>query len=65
MCWASRCPPTGSRGQVCCRSQQDAARPYTDKWRRFIHDKYGCEPVVRFFESPVIVDNSRELLSTG
>jgi hypothetical protein len=47
------------------QSQQDAARLYTDEWRRFIHDKYGCEPVVRFFESPVIVDNSRELLSTG
>lgn len=26
---------------------------------------YGCEPAVDFFESPVVVDNSRELLSIG
>lgn len=47
------------------RSRQDAARLYTDEWRKFILDKYGCEPVVDFFDSPVVVDNSRERLSNG
>lgn len=56
---------TTAGGVYLWQSRQDAARLYTDEWRKFIHDKYGCEPVVHFFESPVIVDNSRELLSIG
>ncbi len=38
-------------------SQQDAERLYTDEWRDFIRDKYGAEPSVTYFESPVVVDN--------
>ena len=39
------------------RSRGDAERLYTGEWKKFIFDKYGSEPVVTYFESPVIVDN--------
>lgn len=39
-------------------SQQDAERLYTDEWKNFIRDKYGAEPSVTYFESPVVVDNA-------
>lgn len=39
------------------RSRADAERLYTDEWRLFIRDKYGCDPELRYFVSPVIVDN--------
>jgi len=30
---------------------------YTDEWKKFIFQKYGSEPTVTYFNSPVIVDN--------
>lgn len=39
-------------------SQEDAERLYTDEWKKFIKDKYGSEPSVTYFESPVVVDNA-------
>ncbi|MGE4542783.1 MAG: YdhR family protein [Pedobacter sp.] len=39
-------------------SQEDAERLYTDAWKKFIRDKYGAEPSVTYFESPVVVDNA-------
>ena len=39
------------------RSREDAERLYTVDWKKFIFDKYGSEPTVTYFESPVIVDN--------
>jgi len=39
------------------RSREDAERLYTVEWEKFIFDKYGSEPTVTYFESPVIVDN--------
>lgn len=39
-------------------SQEDAERLYTDEWKKFIKDKYGAEPSVTYFESPVVVDNA-------
>jgi hypothetical protein len=38
-------------------SQKDAERLYTDEWSQFIFDKYGAQPSVTYFETPVIVDN--------
>ena len=32
---------------------------FNDEWRALIREKYGAEPQVRYFESPVIVDNER------
>jgi hypothetical protein len=40
------------------KSQEDADRLYTDEWKKFIQDKYGAEPSVTYFESPVVVDNA-------
>lgn len=39
------------------RSREDAERVYTDEWRRFIVDKYGVEPSLNYFATPVVVDN--------
>jgi hypothetical protein len=36
---------------------EEAEQLYTDEWKRFILEKYGSEPSVTYFESPVIVDN--------
>jgi hypothetical protein len=39
------------------RSLEDAERLYTDDWKKFIAEKYGAEPSVQYFATPVIVDN--------
>lgn len=39
------------------RSRADAERLYNDEWRRFIRERYGCDPELAYFDSPVIVDN--------
>jgi hypothetical protein len=38
-------------------SRKAAEQLYTDDWREFILQKYGTEPSVIYFNSPVIVDN--------
>jgi len=45
-------------------SQEDAERLYTNEWRKFIQEKYGAEPTVVFFESPVVVDNAAGAIIT-
>jgi hypothetical protein len=48
------------------KSQNDAERLYTDDWKKFIREKYGADPTVTYFESPVIVDNAiGEILTDG
>ena len=39
------------------KSQQEAEHLYTDEWKEFIRNKYGAEPTVVYFDSPVVVDN--------
>jgi len=39
------------------KSRADAERMYTEDRKRFIVEKYGAEPTVQYFASPVIVDN--------
>ncbi len=39
------------------KSSEDAERLYTDEWKRFIVYKYGAEPSVQYFATPVVVDN--------
>ncbi|HEX8988276.1 MAG TPA: YdhR family protein [Rhodocyclaceae bacterium] len=52
-------PDGGTAGGVYLwRSREDAERLYTDEWRKFILDKYGAEPSVAYFETPVVVDNA-------
>lgn len=37
--------------------REDAQALYTDAWRAFVREKYGTEPLVAYFDSPVTVDN--------
>lgn len=39
------------------KSRDDAERLYTQEWKSFIKEKYGAEPTIVYFRSPVIVDN--------
>ena len=39
-------------------SLEDAKRLYSDEWKKFIFSKYGAQPSVTYFESPVVVDNA-------
>ncbi len=39
------------------KSREDAEALYTQEWKQMIKEKYGSEPVLSYFESPVIVDN--------
>ncbi len=38
-------------------SRSEAEAVYTDSWRSFVREKYGTEPTVTYFDSPVVVDN--------
>ncbi len=38
-------------------SRAEAEAMYTASWRSFVRDKYGTEPTVTYFDSPVVVDN--------
>jgi hypothetical protein len=45
-------------------SRAEADAMYTDSWRAFVRDKYGVDPSLTYFESPVVVDNvTNEILS--
>jgi hypothetical protein len=39
------------------KSRAHAEKLFTHEWRQFIKARYGAEPVISFFESPVLVDN--------
>lgn len=39
-------------------SRAQAEAFYDDEWRKRIVEKYGSAPELRYFESPVIVDNA-------
>jgi len=38
-------------------SRAAAERIFNEEWRALIKDKYGAEPEVQYFETPVVVDN--------
>ena len=42
------------------KSRADAEKVYTAEWRAMIAQRYGAEPEITFFESPVIVDNDAQ-----
>jgi len=41
-------------------SRSEAEAMYTESWRSFVREKYGADPTVSYFESPVVVDNVAE-----
>jgi hypothetical protein len=38
-------------------SKPEAEAMFTDTWRSAVREKYGTDPTVTYFESPVVVDN--------
>lgn len=45
-------------------SKAEADALYTESWRAFVRGKYGTEPTLTYFESPVVVDNvTKQILS--
>jgi len=47
---------TGGGGYL-FESRAMAEATFNDEWRARIKEKYGADPQIRFFETPVIVDN--------
>jgi hypothetical protein len=45
-------------------SRPEAEAMYTESWRSFVREKYGADPTVTYFESPVVVDNVAEQVLT-
>ena len=46
------------------KSKKDAAELYTKDWEKFMRERYGAQPTVSYFESPVVVDNvTNEIIS--
>ena len=39
-------------------SRATAEAAFNAEWRNLVKQKYGADPEIRFFETPVIVDNS-------
>ncbi|MFO1313113.1 MAG: hypothetical protein U1F41_13715 [Burkholderiales bacterium] len=47
------------------RSREDADRLYTDEWKAYVRNLYGCDPTLTYLDTPVIVDNVlNEIIST-
>ena len=45
-------------------SRSEAEAMYTESWRSFVREKYGSDPTVTYFETPVVVDNvTRQVLA--
>ena len=45
-------------------SRVEADAMYTESWKSFVREKYGTDPSVTYFDSPVVVDNlTHEILS--
>jgi hypothetical protein len=45
-------------------SRSEAEAMYTESWRSFVREKYGTDPTVTYFESPVVVDNVTQQILT-
>ena len=45
-------------------SRREAEAIYTESWRSFVQEKYGTDPTVTYFESPVVVDNIAQQVLT-
>lgn len=45
-------------------SRAEAEAMYTESWRAFVREKYGADPSITYFDTPVVVDNlTHEILS--
>jgi hypothetical protein len=41
------------------QSREAAERAHDQAWRQGVRDRYGSDPVIRYFDTPVVVDNAR------
>lgn len=48
--------PTGG-GVYLWKSREAAEQVYSAEWRQMIRERYGVEPEVTYYDSPVLVDN--------
>jgi hypothetical protein len=39
-------------------SRAAAERVYTAEWKKMIADRYGAEPEINYYDTPVVVDNT-------
>ncbi len=44
-------------GAYLWESREAADAVYTDEWRKMVTERYGSEPEIAYFETPVVVDN--------
>ena len=42
------------------KSKADADAVYTPQWKTYIAERYGTPPDIRYFETPVVVDNETD-----
>ncbi len=48
----------GTAGGAYLWDNREAAEAvYTTEWRKMIAERYGAEPVITYFETPLVVDN--------
>ena len=47
------------------KSRADAEKVYTAEWRAMIAQRYGAEPEITYYESPVIVDNDAQTVQVA
>lgn len=48
---------TTAGGVYLWKSREDAESVYTEEWKTFVLSKYGTEPSIYYFATPVVVDN--------
>ena len=51
---------TTAGGIYLWNSRAEAEAMYTERWKNFVHEKYGTAPSLTYFESPVVVDNATQ-----
>jgi hypothetical protein len=39
-------------------SREAAERAHDEAWRQRVRDTYGSEPVIKYFDTPLVVDNA-------
>ena len=45
---------------ICWKTRADAEAVYTPQWQAYIAERYGAPPDIRYFETPVVVDNESQ-----
>ena len=55
---------TKGGGVYLFRSKDEAQRLYNDEWLRFIRSTYGTDPIIEYYECPVVVDNATREIAT-